>query len=123
VTFDSGLLFNLNESTLSSSSKNDLAKFATVLKGNGQLAIDVQGYTDRSGGDGINVPLSQKRANAVANYLKSCGVRAAQFKNVMGYGSQNEIEDKEVSQANRRVEVYLYASEEMIEAANAGQLG
>ena len=87
VTFDSGLLFNLNESTLSSSSKNDLAKFATVLKGNGR------------------------------------GVSAAQFKNVMGYGSQNEIEDKEVSQANRRVEVYLYASEEMINAANAGQLG
>ena len=123
VTFDSGLLFNLNESTLSSSSKNDLAKFAMVLKGNGQLSIDVQGYTDRSGGDGINVPLSQKRANAVADYLKSCGVSAAQFKNVMGYGSQNEIEDKKVSQANRRVEVYLYASEEMINAANAGQLG
>lgn len=123
VTFDSGLLFNLNESTLSSSSKNDLAKFATVLKQNNTLAIDVQGYTDRSGGDGINVPLSQKRAEAVAAYLKSCGVGATQFKNVMGYGSQNEIEDKEVSQANRRVEVYLYASEEMIEAANSGRLG
>lgn len=123
VTFDSGLLFKLNESTLSANSKNDLAKFAQVLKNDHRLAIDVQGYTDRSGGDGINVPLSQKRADAVANYLKSCGVGAAQFKNVMGYGSQNEIENKEVSKANRRVEVYLYASEEMINAANSGQLG
>ncbi len=122
LTFDSGLLFDLNKSTLSSSSKTDLADFAKVLKKNNQLAIDVQGYTDRSGGDAINVPLSQKRAEAVSTYLKSCGVASSQFKNVTGYGSQNEIEDKEVSKANRRVEVYLYASEEMINAANNGTL-
>lgn len=122
VTFDSGLLFALNKSDLSTSSKNDLAKFANVLKKNSQLSIDVQGYTDRSGGDAINVPLSQKRAESVATYLKSCGVGSSQFKNVTGYGSQNEIENKEVSEANRRVEVYLYASEEMINAANNGTL-
>ncbi len=122
VTFDSGLLFELNKSDLSTTSKTDLAKLANVLKKDSQLAIDVQGYTDRSGGDAINVPLSQQRAESVANYLTSCGVSNGQFKNVMGYGSQNEIEDAEVSQTNRRVEVYLYASEEMINAANNGTL-
>ena len=123
VTFESGLLFELNKSDLNTSSKTDLAKFANVLKNNSELAIDVQGYTDRSGGDAINVPLSQKRAESVASYLTSCGVGSGQFKNVNGYGSQNEIEDKEVSETNRRVEVYLYASEEMINAANNGTLG
>lgn len=117
VTFDSGILFALNKATLSTSSKNDLAKFSTVLKNNSDLHIDIYGYTDRSGGDAINVPLSQKRAQSVADYLMSCGVSSAQFKNITGKGSQDEIEDKAVSQANRRVEVYMYASQATIDAA------
>lgn len=122
VTFDSGILFALNQATLNSSSKKDLAKFSTVLKNNSDCHVDIYGYTDRSGGDAINVPLSQKRAQSVADYLSSCGVSGSQLQNVAGKGSQDEIEDKSVSQANRRVEVYLYASPEMVEAANAGTL-
>lgn len=122
VTFDSGILFATNQSTLNSSSKSDLAKFSTVLKNNSDCHVDIYGYTDRSGGDAINVPLSQKRAQSVANYLTSCGVSSSQLQNIVGKGSQDEIENKTVSQANRRVEVYLYASPEMVEAANAGTL-
>ena len=40
-----------------------------------------------SGNDGINLPLSQKRAEAVYNYLASCGVTSRQVKNVQGFGS------------------------------------
>lgn len=122
VTFDSGILFATNKSALSASSKNDLAKFSQVLKNNSDCHVDIYGYTDRSGGDAINVPLSQQRAQSVASYLTSCGVSDAQMQNIVGKGSQDEIEDKNVSQANRRVEVYLYASPEMVEAANAGTL-
>ncbi len=122
VTFDSGLLFALNKSVLTASSQKDLTQFAGVLKGDNKLAVDVQGYTDRSGGDNINIPLSQKRADAVASYLEKDGVLSSQFKNVQGYGSQNEVENKTVSAANRRVEVYIYASEEMVKAANNGTL-
>src|SRR3712207_7751937 len=95
-------------------SKNDLVKFSKVLKNNADCHVDIYGYTDRSGGDAINVPLSQRRAQSVANYLTSCGVSSAQLQNITGKGSQDEIEDKNVSQANRRVEVYLYASPAMV---------
>lgn len=122
VTFDSGILFDLNQATLNSSSKKELAKFSNVLKENSSCHVDIYGYTDRSGNDAINVPLSQKRAQSVANYLSSCGVSNAQMQNVVGKGSQDEIENKRVSKVNRRVEVYLYASQAMIDAANAGTL-
>lgn len=122
VTFDSGILFGTNQSALSTGSKNELAKFSNVLKKNPGCHVDIYGYTDRSGNDAINVPLSQKRAQSVANYLSSCGVGAGQMQNVVGKGSQDEIENKRVSQLNRRVEVYLYASQSMIDAANAGTL-
>ncbi len=122
VTFDSGILFDLNKSEISADSKNELAKFSNVLKTNQDCSVDIYGYTDRSGGDGINVPLSQKRALAVANYLKDCGVSGAQLKNVNGMGSQNPIVDKEVARENRRVEVFLYASEAMVEKAQSGNL-
>ena len=59
------------------------------------------------------------------DYLLSCGVPASQLKNVLGYGSSNPVADNatvEGRQKNRRVEVYLYASKEMVEAAKNGTL-
>jgi outer membrane protein OmpA-like peptidoglycan-associated protein len=125
VTFDSGILFATNKSDLNANSKNDLAKFSTVLKNNSDCHIDVFGHTDSSGNDAINVPLSNKRAQSVVNYLKQCGVSAAQFQNVQGKGSSEPVADNTTAagkQQNRRVEVYLYASQAMVDAANAGTL-
>jgi len=125
VTFDSGILFALNKSDLNQSSMNELAKFSTVLKNNSTCSVDIQGYTDTTGSDAINIPLSQKRAESVSSYLKSCGVSNSQIQKVQGYGSENPVADNstKAGQAqNRRVEVYLYASEAMINAANNGTL-
>ena len=125
VTFDSGILFATNKSDLSTSSKNALAKFSNTLKSNNLLAVDIYGHTDSSGNDGINIPLSNQRAESVASYLKSCGVSSSQFKNVAGKGSSEPVADNSTSagrQQNRRVEVYLYASQAMVDAANAGTL-
>lgn len=125
VTFDSGILFPLNGATLNAKSKNDLAKFAQVLKSNTDCQVDIQGYTDTTGNDGINVPLSQNRAKAVYDYLTSCGVSSSQIKNVQGFGSSNPVADNTTDagrQANRRVEVYLYASQAMVNKANNGTL-
>ena len=125
VTFDSGILFATNKSDLSASSKNALAKFSNTLKNNNLLAVDIYGHTDSSGNDGINVPLSNQRAESVASYLKSCGVSSSQFKNVAGKGSSEPVADNSTPagrQQNRRVEVYLYASQAMVDAANAGTL-
>ncbi|MBQ6681117.1 MAG: OmpA family protein [Prevotella sp.] len=125
LTFDSGLLFKTGKYDLNASAKNDLSNFATVLKNNGDCSVDIQGFTDSTGTDAINNPLSQNRAQSVAQYLTSCGVPATQFKNVSGFGSSNPVADNataEGRQQNRRVEVYLYASEAMIQAANNGTL-
>jgi outer membrane protein OmpA-like peptidoglycan-associated protein len=133
VTFDSGLLFATSSATLANKSKADLNDFATLLKNDADLAVDVQGYTDNQGWKNStaeqsaqkNINLSQQRAESVKNYLTSQGVSYSQFKNVTGFGEQNPVADnstKAGQQANRRVEVYLYASEKMIEKANNGQL-
>ncbi len=122
VTFDSGILFPLNSSTLNSASKKELADFAKVMQNNDDCDVAIQGYTDASGNDGINIPLSEKRAQAVSTYLRSQGVSSSQIRTVEGLGSSNPIENKTISEKNRRVEVYMYASTEMINAAHKGTL-
>lgn len=125
VTFDSGILFATNKSTLNTTSKNELAKFSTVLKNNTDCHVDIYGHTDSTGNDGINIPLSNSRAESVVSYLKQCGVSASQFQNITGKGSSEPVADNSTAdgrQKNRRVEVYLYASQAMVDAANAGTL-
>ena len=122
VTFDSGILFATNKADLNIDAKNSLAKFATVLNNNADCDIAIIGHTDNTGSDAINQPLSVKRATSVSNYLKSCGVKTAQIKSVEGQGSGNPVADNSTAEGrkqNRRVEVYMYASQEMIKAAQA----
>ena len=123
VTFDSGILFQTNKFNLNANAKNDLAKFSQVLKNNSDCEVAIQGYTDATGSDAVNVPLSENRAKAVYNYLSSCGVSASQVKSVQGLGSSNPVvATKAACAQNRRVEVYLYASQAMVNAANNGTL-
>ena len=125
VTFDSGILFATNKADLNANSKSALANFSKTLRENNLLSVDIYGHTDSTCNDGINIPLSNKRAQSVESYLKSCGVSASQFKNVSGKGSSEPVADNstvEGRKQNRRVEVYLYASQAMVDAANAGTL-
>ena len=125
VTFDSGVLFATNKYDLNAAARRDLAEFAEVLKTYADTDVAIFGHTDSTGNDAINNPLSVNRANAVASYLKSLGVSAAQIKNVEGFGSTAPVADNSTVEGraqNRRVEVYMYASESMINAANNGQL-
>jgi len=125
VTFDSGILFATNKSDLNTASKTSLAKFAQVLNNNADCDLAVFGHTDSTGNDGINIPLSQQRAQSVVNYLQSCGVKSSVFKTIEGKGSSEPVADNTTAsgkQQNRRVEVYMYASEAMIKAAENGNL-
>lgn len=125
VTFDSGILFKTGKYDLNDTSKNELANFAEVLKKNTDCSVDIQGYTDNVGSDAVNNPLSQNRAESVASFLKQKGVSNDQLKNVTGFGASNFVADNSTEagrQQNRRVEVYMYASEAMINAANSGTL-
>ncbi|MBR5084199.1 MAG: OmpA family protein [Prevotella sp.] len=125
VVFDSGILFATGKYALNQASKSSLSNFANVLKADPMLYIDIQGHTDSTGSDKVNDPLSVNRAQAVANYLVSCGVPSSQFQNVTGFGSHQPVADNSTAagrQQNRRVEIYMYASQAMIDAANAGTL-
>ena len=125
VTFDCGILFATNKSDLNATSKNELAKFSNVLKQNTDCYVDIYGHTDSTGNDGINIPLSNSRAQSVATYLRQCGISDVQMKKVEGYGSSQPVADNSTAsgrQLNRRVEIYLYASQAMVDSANAGKL-
>ena len=125
VTFDSGVLFATNKYDLNNAVKADLAQFAEVLKEYNDADIAIFGHTDSTGNDAINNPLSVNRANSVASYLKSLGVPDSQIKQIEGYGSKYPVADNATAEGrkkNRRVEVYLYASQAMIDAANNGTL-
>ena len=133
VTFDSGILFTTGSSTLSNVAKQSLSNFANVLKTNTDCDVAIQGYTDNAGWKNStaaqsaekNQQLSLQRAQAVTAYLQSVGVSAAQIRSTEGFGEANPVADNSTSAGkaqNRRVEVYMYASEAMINAANNGTL-
>ena len=128
VTFDSGILFTTGSSTLSSTAKTSLFQFANVLKNNADCDVAVQGYTDNAGWKNStaaqsqqkNLELSQQRAQSVTNYLLQQGVSSAQIRSTMGYGESNPVADNSTAAGkaqNRRVEVYMYASQKMIQEA------
>ena len=122
VTFDSGILFATNKADLNATSKASLTQFAEVLKENRDMDIAIIGHTDNTGSDAINNPLSKNRAQSVSKFLKSQGVASAQIKTIDGQGSTNPVADNSTAEGrkqNRRVEVYMYASEKMINEANA----
>ena len=122
VTFDSGILFTTNKAELNAAAKTSLTEFSKVVKENSDMDIAIIGHTDNTGSDAINNPLSENRAKSVSTYLKNSGVNASQIKTVEGQGSKNPAADNSTAKGrtqNRRVEVYIYASQEMIKAAEA----
>ena len=122
VTFDSGILFATNKADLNAESKASLTQFAGVLKENKDMDIAIFGHTDNTGTDAVNNPLSKNRAQSVSKFLKSQGVASSQIKTIDGQGSKNPVADNSTAEGrkqNRRVEVYMYASEQMIKDANA----
>ena len=133
VTFDSGILFATGKADLSATAKNSLQQFSQVLKNNTGCDVAIQGYTDNTGWKNStaaqsaekNKALSLDRATSVSSYLQGLGVASAQIKSVEGFGQENPVADNSTAAGqaqNRRVEVYMYASQEMIQAAENGTL-
>lgn len=121
VTFESGILFAFNSSTLSSKSRESLKEFSLILLENPTMSVNIYGHTDKVGTEAANLKVSKQRADAVANFLKSCGVNDKQMVEVAGLG-YSEYNEALSADENRRVEIYLFASEEMIEDAENGTL-
>ncbi|MCH5174407.1 MAG: OmpA family protein [Prevotellaceae bacterium] len=131
VTFDSGILFTTGNATLSSTAMSNLKDFTNnVLKVYPDCDVAIQGYTDNTGWKNStkeqsvqkNIELSQQRADAVKSYLLASGAGTSQIKSSTGFGEENPVADNSTAAGqaqNRRVEIYLYASEAMIKAAEA----
>lgn len=122
VTFDSGILFKTGKSALNTSAKDALTKFAKILVDNPTMDIAVMGHTDNVGTLEVNQKLSQDRAQSVADFLKSKNVTPTQLKEIVGKNFADPIADNATAAgkaANRRVEVFMYASEKMIKDAEA----
>ncbi len=134
VTLASGVLFPSGKATLSKESMASLTAFTNdVLKTNPDCDVAIQGYTDNTGFKGStaeesiqkNITLSQQRADAVKSYILAQGAGTNQIKSSVGYGENNPVasnDTKEGREQNRRVEIYLYASEAMVQSAEAGTL-
>lgn len=123
VTFESGILFPTNSSTLNSASRTSLNQFATSLINNPDTDIKIYGHTDNTGSDAINNPLSEKRADAVYSYLNQKGVPSTRMA-AQGMGSTKPVADNSTATGrtqNRRVEVYILPNQKMIQEAKQGK--
>lgn len=125
ITFDSGLLFDFDSYQLRQNTREDLEEMASTLKKYEDTNILIEGHTDAQGSEDYNQELSENRAEQVNQYLMELGVDPGRV-NTIGYGESQPIASNETAdgrQENRRVEVAIYANEEMKEAARDGELG
>ena len=124
VTFDSGILFATNSSALNQASRNSLTQFANSLKSNPDTDVHIYGHTDSTGGDNINIPLSNQRAGSVESFLSGQGISTSRM-TAEGFGSSQPVADNGTTvgrQQNRRVEIYIVPNQKMIQDAQSGTL-
>ncbi len=124
VTFDSGLLFAFNSSKLSPEMKTQLREFAGTLNEYDETNILIDGHTDSSGSDDYNMKLSEERADAVNDYLVSLGVKRGRL-GIRGFGETQPVSSNETDagrQENRRVEVSIWANDDLKKQAADGKL-
>jgi outer membrane protein OmpA-like peptidoglycan-associated protein len=107
------ITFDTNKSNIKPNFYGTLNKVAQTLAEDNKSAILVTGYTDNTGNDSINIPLSQARAQSVKNYLSSQGVSSSRI-DAQGLGSSNPIASNATAagkEQNRRVEISIYAKQ------------
>jgi outer membrane protein OmpA-like peptidoglycan-associated protein len=103
------IFFDLDKYDLKDKSVTELQKIVRFLKENPGLKVEVSGHTDNSGAETYNLQLSERRAQAVYNYLVANGIASERLR-LRGYGAGKPIADnntEEGKQKNRRIEFKL----------------
>ncbi|HEX7385990.1 MAG TPA: OmpA family protein [Castellaniella sp.] len=111
VNIPSNVSFDTNQAQLKPALLPVLDSVAKALNEHPELRAKAIGYTDSTGTNAINMPLSQRRASAVTQYLASQGVAGSRL-TAEGLGSANPVGDNNTPEGralNRRVELFLYA--------------
>jgi outer membrane protein OmpA-like peptidoglycan-associated protein len=105
----SDVLFDTGKYSLKPGAREKLAKVAGILLAYPGLNIEVGGYTDNVGGDGMNQTLSENRASSVRDYLVQQGVAMTSV-SARGFGNTLPVASNDSSagrQQNRRVELLV----------------
>jgi len=119
ITFQSGILFDINKSNLQTEAQNNLANLAEILNKYEDTEILIEGHTDSTGPEEHNMDLSIRRANSVGNYLAEQEVNPVRFK-LLGYGEKQPVASNDTvegRQQNRRVEIAIFANDKLKNAA------
>ena len=124
VTFDGGILFPTNGTSLSPQAQADLSSFANSLKSNPNTNVQIFGFTDNTGAMAVNERVASGRAASVLSYLANSGVSPTRLSSqgipMADYVASNETAAGRAQ--NRRVEIYITADKNMIQQAEAGTL-
>ena len=124
VTFPGGILFPTNGTTLSAGAQTALAQFANSLIQNPETNVQVYGFTDNTGSLAANTKVANGRALAVDRFLIDSGVSPTRV-TYQGVPMANYVASNDTAAGraqNRRVEIYITASQQMIQQAEAGTL-
>jgi len=124
MTFESGLLYKVNSSEISEAYMDNLNKIVEVFLKYPETNILIEGHTDDSGSDQLNMALSEKRTKAVGAYMVSKGVAPGRLTQKWYGESQPKYpNDSEANrQKNRRVELAITSNAEMQKEAKEGKL-
>jgi outer membrane protein OmpA-like peptidoglycan-associated protein len=124
ITFDAGILFDVNSAELRPAAKTDIQQLATTLKKYEDTNVIIEGHTDNTGTRDLNQRLSERRAQSVADFAAAQGVSRNRM-TTQGFAFDHPVADNSTAagrQANRRVEIAIFANEKMKKAAERGDL-
>lgn len=124
VTFPGGILFPTNGTTLSANAQTELAQFAASLKQNPETNVQIYGYTDNTGSMEVNTRVANGRALAVETFLLDSGIAQPRL-SYQGVPMADYVASNDTAAGraqNRRVEIYITASQQMIDQAEKGTL-
>jgi OOP family OmpA-OmpF porin len=105
----SDVLFETGQADLRAGALRNLYPLVTFLQKNPDCQVMIEGHTDSVGSDAYNLELSQRRADAVRDFLMQNGVKAAQI-TTRGYGKMSPVASNDTAagrQQNRRVEIII----------------
>src|SRR5688572_33294212 len=115
INFKEKVLFAYDRSDLGASAQGNLDKLVNVLNKYPDTNIEIIGHTDAKGSDDYNLGLSERRANAVINYLKSKNISSTRL-GAKGMGESDPVATNDTDDGraqNRRVEFVITANEKM----------
>ena len=119
VEFSEKILFEFSKSDLGQAAKDNLTKLVSILEKYPNTNIEIQGHTDSRGSEEYNMGLSERRAGAVASFLKQQGIVDTRI-TTKGFGESAPAYTNETVEGmaqNRRVEFVITANETMKQQA------